>query len=97
MVYIILTFLLKMEQMFDERENDNYKDMLNITADPQMTKLCIFPAEVKPKMSKQKPKFTFILGRYVIKSLLVLLMSNPVIKCQTDLFGLPLHSFIKHV
>lgn len=97
MVYIILTFLLKMEQMFDERENDNYKDTLNITADPQMTKLCIFPAEVKPKMSKQKPKFTFILGRYVIKSLLVLLMSNPVIKCQTDLFGLPLHSFIKHV
>lgn len=47
-----------MEQMFDERENNNYKDMLNITADPQMTKLCIFPAEVKPKMSKQKPKFT---------------------------------------
>lgn len=86
-----------MEQMFDERENNNYKDTLNITADPQMTKLCIFPAEVKPKMSKQKPKFTFILGWYVIKSLLVLLMSNPVIKCQTDLFGLPLHSFIKHV
>lgn len=62
MVYIILTFLLKMEQMFDERENNNYKDTLNITADPQMTKLGIFPAEVKPKMSKQKPKFTFILG-----------------------------------
>lgn len=46
----------------DERENNNYKDTLNITADPLMTKLCIFPAEVKPKMSKQKSKFNFILG-----------------------------------
>lgn len=31
--WFILTFLLKMEQMFDERENNNYKDTLNVTAD----------------------------------------------------------------